>query len=506
LFVHGDMRRWVAWTADGTFAHGIYGGERLVGYQQNGTAMAPTGTWLGFDQAYRLFHDPEAVAGVLGDESGWPDLARDTAVDTLFDGLELPSLEVVAYCALDEVPRDLVARGIVLQGPVQLAAPLPSPGGAEDACVDVADAPADRAPGLTRTLNLPAGTHALRVRLDIEDRAADLAVVDALVDGRNVGRVEPPRGADRVADRLTVERVVPVPADDATLVFRARRRDGVAADSAPLTLRVDRSPAAPLAAADQAAAAPVAPEEDARLFMLIVGVDAYGGPITPLKFAVADASTFGRVVAQAKADVYDEIETIELVDSAATRDAVIDALRRIASEARAGDAVLIYLAGHGVTSDETGYVFVTVDVTDPATVGSSGLDQATLADLLAEIPAENVMVLLDTCYAGAFDLKQPANLAQESGYFVLTGSSSVEAALDSYNGENGVLAFAVKQGLTGQAASPDGRIDALQLGVYARRTVPELAAEKNHRQSAVFKAAGGDLKEFPITTVSKSGG
>ena len=116
------------------------------------------------------------------------------------------------------------------------------------------------------------------------------------------------------------------------------------------------------------------------------------------------------------------------------------------------------------------------------------------------------MVLLDTCYAGAFDLKQPANLAQESGYFVLTGSSSVEAALDSYNGENGVLAFAVKQGLTGQAASPDGRIDALQLGVYARRTVPELAAEKNHRQSAVFKAAGGDLKEFPITTVSKSGG
>ena len=86
------------------------------------------------------------------------------------------------------------------------------------------------------------------------------------------------------------------------------------------------------------------------------------------------------------------------------------------------------------------------------------------------------------------------------------GSSSVEAALDSYNGENGVLAFAVKQGLTGQAASPDGRIDALQLGVYARRTVPELAAEKNHRQSAVFKAAGGDLKEFPITTVSKSGG
>ena len=90
---------------------------------------------------------------------------------------------------------------------------------------------------------------------------------------------------------------------------------------------------------------------------------------------------------------------------------------------------------------------------------------------------------------------------KRSDIFVLTGSSSVEEALDSYNDENGVLAHVVKQGLLGQAASPDGQIDALQLGVYARRAVPKLAAERNHKQSAVFKAAGGDLKEFPIASV-----
>ena len=42
LFVHRDGRRWVAWTADGFFAHGDFGGEALVGFQQNGTRKAPT--------------------------------------------------------------------------------------------------------------------------------------------------------------------------------------------------------------------------------------------------------------------------------------------------------------------------------------------------------------------------------------------------------------------------------------------------------------------------------
>ena len=75
LFVHADMRRWVAWRSDGMFAHSDFGGEKLVGYQQNGTTRAPTGTWLSFDQAYRSFHDPEAVSEVLRDDTSWPMVA-----------------------------------------------------------------------------------------------------------------------------------------------------------------------------------------------------------------------------------------------------------------------------------------------------------------------------------------------------------------------------------------------------------------------------------------------
>ena len=62
-----------------------------------------------------------------------------------------------------------------------------------------------------------------------------------------------------------------------------------------------------------------------------------------------------------------------------------------------------------------------------------------------------------------------------------------------------MLAFAIRDGLSGAAsASGASLIDALQLGVHVRRTVPLLAAERRHRQEAVFKAGGGDLQEFPI--------
>jgi hypothetical protein len=85
---------------------------------------------------------------------------------------------------------------------------------------------------------------------------------------------------------------------------------------------------------------------------------------------------------------------------------------------------------------------------------------------------------------------------------VLTGSSSLEEALDSYDGTNGVFAYAVREGLYGGAADASGNeIDALQLGVYVRRELPRLAQERNHRQSAVFKAAGGDIAAFPVAAV-----
>jgi uncharacterized caspase-like protein len=75
----------------------------------------------------------------------------------------------------------------------------------------------------------------------------------------------------------------------------------------------------------------------------------------------------------------------------------------------------------------------------------------------------------------------------------------VQEALDSYDNRNGVFAYALREGLRGRAAKDgDGRVSALALGEYVTRRVPELAAERQHRQNAVFRTATRDLRSFPM--------
>jgi DNA-binding beta-propeller fold protein YncE len=491
LFVHRDGRRWVAWTADGFFAHGDFGGEALVGFQQNGTRKAPTGQWLTFQQVYRLFYDPARVSGVLDRPDDWPEIADRSRVRTLFDSLALPTLTLEAYCPLEASDVDLATRGLVMFGAGQPAAAGPA-GATTGGCqpVDATTLGLSARRGGELGAPLPPGTRAVRVRLRVEDRGGGLGPIDAFIDGRNAGRVEPdpaaPAGGDRI---LTVERVIPIAAERTELVFRAYDRSGVFAQSLPLRFMLED------------VAVPPAPP---RLYLLAVGVDRYGGAIPPLRLAGADARTFKEVVTKLAPQAYGDVVAEALFDADATRANVVARLEDLAGRVGPDDAVLIYLAGHGIANSNGTYFFVTVDATSPEDAEVRSLDHPTLVRLLGELPARNVFLLLDTCYAGAFHLQAPGNLANESGRFVLTGSSSVEQALDSYDGTNGIFAYAVRQGLSGAAASAaSDQIDALQLGVYVREALPELASQRNHRQSAVFKTAGGDLAAFPIAAAPR---
>jgi WD40 repeat protein len=476
LFVTNGDRRWVAWTADSLFAHSDFGGQELVGYQQNGTAKAPTGTWLGLEQTYRLFHDPEAVSSVLVDEGRWSEILARERVDELFARLTLPDLVVQGWCALREMPKEVATRGLA-----RPAASTTVVAEAGETCSTLRDGetPAGGIP-------LPAGTQAIRLRLLVEDQGGGLGVVDTIVDGRNLGRVDPAEASRAGDGKVRVERVIPLAGRAISVSFRAYDGAGVFTATSPIRFLAPAEPAA----------------DDGRqvLHVVSVGIDAYGGRVNPLRYAVADARTFAESLREVAPSTYDMVEPTVLYDQDATREGVVQALQELAGRVRPADAVMIYLAGHGVTDQNGRYVFVTSNVTsaEPSRLAEEGIDHETLLKLLSDLAASNVFVLLDTCYAGAFDLKGPADFANESGYFVLTASTSLQEALDSYDQKNGVFAFAVHQGLMGAAAAGEDEIDALQLGVFVRRTVPKLAAERNHRQSAVFKAAGGDFKEFPV--------
>ncbi|MDB5383836.1 MAG: hypothetical protein JWO26_3468, partial [Rhodospirillales bacterium] len=207
--------------------------------------------------------------------------------------------------------------------------------------------------------------------------------------------------------------------------------------------------------------------------------------------------------------IFRDVQTTVLVDREATRANILNALDRAAQTLQPTDTFVLYIAGHGIrTEPDQRFLFLPHDVRDASSmeaVRRQGIDDGTLVAALARIRARDAFLLLDTCHAGQLTMDQLSALGNETGRFLLAASSSVQEALDSYDDRNGVFAYAFREGLTGRAASDgEGRISALAIGEWVMRRVPQLAAEKNHRQDAVFRTAQRDLRSFSLGRVVRN--
>mgnify|MGYP002780421780 CR=1 FL=1 len=456
LFVHADARRWVAWTPEGLFDHAPEGGQELVGVHLN-RGRAQTPEWASFRQAYRaLFAPAELRARLTGDAA--PAGARIAALGDMREAIgRLPVVAARSACA-------------VLAG---------------GECRSVALAPA---------ITVPPESTGLRLTLSAEDRGLGLGPVDALVNDRIAARGAPPALKDAPATTRGAlgEVVLEVPLDPGPnrISTRLYAEDRVLFAEGPgfeLRREGERAP----------------PVESGRLLVLAVGVDRYANRSLDLRFAVADARTVADTLRRAGQTLFREVAVTLLTDREATRENILRALAGIAERARPEDTFVLYLAGHGVrTEPDRRFLFLPHDVADTSSmraVRAQALEEDALVSAIARIRARDGFLFVDTCYAGQITVDSLAAIGNETGRFLLAASTSVQEALDSYDERNGVFAFAVREGLRGRAAMDrEGRVSALALGEYVTRRVPQLAAEKRHRQDAVFRTAQRDLRSFSL--------
>jgi hypothetical protein len=447
LFVHADGRRWVLWTPEGLFDHSPAGGQDLVGvHLNNGRAQTPE--WASFAQAYRALYAPAAVRARIGGDSA-------------------PARERLA--ALGDV-RARIGRLPVLQPDV---AAVITPEGEQTLDWAVREIPAEAA--------------ALRLGFTARDRGLGIGPLDVMVNDRIAARIEAARG------ETTVE--VPLDPGPNRIVTRLYAEDRTLfAEGPSLDLRRpgDRVP----------------PPDAGRLVVLAVGVDQYADPRLNLRFAVADARGVAEALRAAGRGLFREVSVTLLTDAEATRRGVLEALAAVAARTVPSDTLVVYLAGHGVLSQpDRRFLFLPSDVRDTSDWGAlrrATIDDEALVAAIARIRARDGFLFVDTCYAGQIAVDSLAAIGNETGRFLLTASTSVQEALDSYDGRNGVFAHAVLEGLSGRAAvDAEGRVSALALGEWVTRRVPQLAAEKRHSQNAVFRTAQRDLRSFPLAAVAR---
>ncbi len=249
------------------------------------------------------------------------------------------------------------------------------------------------------------------------------------------------------------------------------------------------------------AAAPAA--SASTLWLLAIGVSHYQQASFNLQFADVDARAVADALQrQGTGPLFHDVRTLVLTNEAVTRESILDGMERFLGQARPNDVVVIFIAGHAVLDRASGsYYFLPFPVTAQNLV-SAGLRMSDFDEMVRIIRrrVRGVVLMLDTCHAGALRLASPdivpmdepgARLSAGEGFFLLAATKPGEQSQEQSALGHGAFTYALLDGLRGAAdADKDGLLSVADVFSYVAREVPRLTGGAQH---PYHKMEGTDL-------------
>lgn len=239
---------------------------------------------------------------------------------------------------------------------------------------------------------------------------------------------------------------------------------------------------------------------------LLIGVANYQ-QVTNLPTAILnDALDVAATLTSPSYCGYEPKNVLTLLDSQATRVAVLNSLAELATRAGTDDTVCIFFSGHGAVVGNPGAedsVLVTVD-TDLADIEKTSISSDEFAQALSQIKAKRVLVFIDACHAGGAAISKTltdgkghefksgyssntfAKLATGSGRALMASCRADEVSAVFLGARNSVFSTALLAGLRGAAdKSGSGFIKLFDLFNYVAEEVPKQIPGDQH---PIFKA------------------
>jgi hypothetical protein len=233
-------------------------------------------------------------------------------------------------------------------------------------------------------------------------------------------------------------------------------------------------------------------ERTGRAHALVVGVADFQPPVTgagppALRYPAEDARAMGHLLTQ-RAGVTPADLTV-LINAQARRDAVYAALRDLRARVHEDDVVLIYFSGHGSTGLGPGasphYYLLPYDVRLDSLDRTAIRDDA-FEELIAQLPARQVVVWLDACHSGGVGGHRAKGLGSHVpampasrlfveasvGRVVISASPPDQPALEDEGLRHGVFTHFLLEGASGPAdRNGDGQVTVLEMYEHVSRAV-----------------------------------
>ncbi len=341
-------------------------------------------------------------------------------------------------------------------------------------------------------------TRKTRVRFEVTDSGGD--VTGQEMGPFDLGDLAPGQCADRVVvfmvnKRFTGRRVPVrlVVEDERADLVRSRDLDLAIAER-PRTVRVVRIPGV---IREEPEPTPRSVDEVVPLptptrpndFAVLVGIEHYRD-LPQAKFARRDAEVMRKYLIQTMG--FREENVWLLLDEQATHTDIKGYIEEwLPKNVSSASRVLFYYSGHGTPDPKSREAYLLPYDGKPNYIKSSGYSLARLRERLAELPAREVVVIVDACFSGrggrsvsGSKFIVPADLVEGSERMVvLAASQGDQAAGWDEDAQHGLLTFHLLEALRG-AADMDGDrwVTLKEAFLYVKKTVPRTAARENREQ------------------------
>ena len=258
------------------------------------------------------------------------------------------------------------------------------------------------------------------------------------------------------------------------------------------------------------------------MHVLVVGINLYEDARFQLHYAKQDAEAIANFFERRGSHLFSSVKVVRLLDHEASKAKILQALKRVATEAGPEDLVFIYMAGHGVSLGQQYYFLaqeMRLEESEEAAIRKYGLPATELGDALRTMKALKQILIFDSCQSGRA-LPQLAKgtmfrglqavqemdravsmLARANGIYLLAAATEQQYALEVPELGHGVLTYALLSGLgetgTPQAPATNGMVTILALLQYVNQQVPELT-EKYHGGSKQYPVSHNTGMDFPL--------
>lgn len=258
-------------------------------------------------------------------------------------------------------------------------------------------------------------------------------------------------------------------------------------------------------------------------YAVLIGINEYAHanevpPIRPLRFAAADAMDLGAFLTGKGG--YQKEKVRVLVNEQASRAAIYSHLRALRHQVREEDTVVFFFSGHGTIGkarDGLPHYYLVPHDGRPGDLDGTAIRDDALEELVGQLNAKKVVVLLDACHSGGLGNQRAKGLANPAvrngphghvfmepaeGRVILAASRPDQVSIEDEQLRHGAFTHFLLEAMAGAAdLDRDGTVTVLEAYQYLSSKVREYTARTHGFEQRPVLEVRGMSRELILAAI-----